>query len=276
MAARIFKVLTTSQQRARLRERALDVAPAAGLAAATRGGRERTARCDCIRPGGSAAARAGARVQPAISLGRDNVADIVEICRRLDGMPLALELAAARFAMLSPAALRERLRQRFSLLAGDSAGREPRHQTMRALVEWSYGLLSAQEQRLLCWLGVFLHGWTLDAAEAIGSALSIDGPHLLELHSGLILKSLVVVDPTLSPTRYRLLETVREFALQLLRTRGEDADARTAHLGHFVQLAERSHCQIREFRTEWFGAASARARQHRRCVDLGQVGRCRR
>jgi hypothetical protein len=190
-------------------------------------------------------------VQPAISLGRDNVADIVEICRRLDGMPLALELAAARFAMLSPAALRERLRQRFSLLASDSAGREPRHQTMRALVEWSYGLLSAEEQRLLCWLGVFLKDWTLDAAEAIGRALGIDGPHLLELHSGLILKSLVVVDPTLLPPRYRLLESVREFALELLRTRGEEAGARTAHLGHFVDLAERSHREILQSRTEW-------------------------
>ena len=148
-------------------------------------------------------------VQPAISLSHDNVADIVEICRRLDGMPLALELAAARFAMLSPAAIRERLQQRFSLLASDTAGREPRHQTMTALVEWSYGLLSTQEQRLLCWLGVFLQGWTIDAAEAIGDALGIDSAGLLEVHSGLILKSLVVVDPTLLPPRYRLLETVR-------------------------------------------------------------------
>ena len=188
-------------------------------------------------------ARASA-VQPATSLGCNNVADIVEICRRLDGMPLALELAAAQFAMLSPAAIRERLRQRFSVLSSDSAGREPRHRTMQALVEWSYGLLSVQEQRLLCWLGVFLQGWTFDAAEAISSALGIDEDRLLELHSGLILKSLVVVDPTLSPPRYRLLETVREFALQLLTARGEDADARRAHLQYFVQLAERSHREI--------------------------------
>lgn len=180
-------------------------------------------------------------VQPAISLSRGNVADIIEICRRLDGMPLALELAAAQFAMLSPAAIRERLRQRFSLLASDSAGREPRHQTLQALVDWSYGLLSAREQRLLCWLSVFLQGWTIDAGEAIGSALGIDGARLLELHSGLILKSLVVVDPTLSPPRYRLLETVREFVIPSLRARGDEADARSAHLRFFVQLAERLH-----------------------------------
>jgi len=195
-------------------------------------------------------ARASA-VQPAIALGRSNVVDIVEICRRLDGMPLALELAAAQFAMFSPAAIRERLQQRLTLLASDSAGREPRHRTMQALVEWSYGLLSAQEQRLLCWLGVFLQGWTIDAAEAFGSALNIDAGGLLELHSGLILKSLVVVDPTLSPPRYRLLESVREYALQLLRARGEERDARRAHLQHFVQLAERSHREILESRTEW-------------------------
>jgi non-specific serine/threonine protein kinase len=182
--------------------------------------------------------------QPAISLVRSNVSDIVEICRRLEGMPLALELAAAQFATLSPADVRERLGRHLSLLASDSAGREPRHQTMHALVEWSYGLLSGREQRLLSWLAVFLQGWTLDAAEAFADALKIDGAELLELHSALILKSLVVVDPTLSPTRYRLLEPVREFALQLLKARGEEADARRAHLSHFVRLAERSHQEV--------------------------------
>ena len=182
--------------------------------------------------------------QPAISLVRSNVSDIVEICHRLEGMPLALELAAAQFATLSPAAVRERLGRHLSLLASDSAGREPRHQTMRALVEWSYGLLSGREQRLLSWLAVFLQGWTIDAAEAFGSALEVDAAQLLQLHSGLVLKSLVVVDPTLSPTRYRLLEPVREFALQFLRARGEEADARRTHLGYFVQLAEQSHREI--------------------------------
>jgi non-specific serine/threonine protein kinase len=196
-------------------------------------------------------ARAAA-VQPAFALDGNNVADVVEICRRLDGMPLALELAAAQFAMLSPAAIRERLQSRLNLLASESAGREPRHQTLQALVEWSYGLLSAREQRLLCWLGVFLQGWTIDAAEQIGAALGIDAQRLLELHSGLILKSLVVAEPTLSPPRYRLLESVREFALQMLRARGEEAEARTAHLQHFVQLAERSHREIQDSRVdEW-------------------------
>jgi predicted ATPase/DNA-binding winged helix-turn-helix (wHTH) protein len=258
-----LKVLTTSQQRLDFVSERLMWLPPLGLPPPPEEAESVPLDAIASVPAVALLLARGRAVQPAISLGRDNVADIVEICRRLDGMPLALELAAARFAMLSPAALRERLRQRFSLLASDSAGREPRHQTMRALVEWSYGLLSAQEQRLLCWLGMFLQDWTLDAAEAIGRALGIDGPHLLELHSGLILKSLVVVDPTLLPPRYRLLETVREFALELLRTRGEEADARTAHLGHFVRLAERSHREILESRTEWL----ARLRHEHTNID---------
>ena len=180
-------------------------------------------------------------VQPATRLTADNVDDFVEICHRVDGMPLALELAAAQLAVLAPAALRERLRERLSLLASDSSGREPRHRNLRALVEWSLALLSAPEQRLLSWLGVFLGGWTVDATEDIARALGMDSDAMLALHSSLILKSLVTVDTTLAPPRYRLLETVREAALQILRDRGEEAPARTAHLRHVVRLAERSH-----------------------------------
>ena len=194
-----------------------------------------------------------AEVQPSIALTRDNVEDIAEICRRLDGMPLALELVAAQFAMLSPKAIRARLQQHFGLLASTSAGREPRHQTLQALVDWSFGLLSAQEQRLLCWLGVFLQGWTFDAAGHIGAALGIDDHRLLELHSGLILKSLIVADPTPSPPRYGMLETVREFALHALRERGEDAAARQMHLACFVQVAERSHDAMLDGRSDECG-----------------------
>ena len=185
-------------------------------------------------------------VQPSIALTADNLAAIVGICRRLDGMPLALELAAAQFAMLSPQAVHVRLQQHLGSLASTSAGREPRHQTLQSLVDWSFGLLSEREQQLLCWLGVFLQGWTFDAVRALGMAQGIDDDSMLELHSGLILKSLVVVDPTLSPPRYRMLETVREFALQALRQRGEEAAAREAHLAYFVQMAERSHDAMRE------------------------------
>jgi non-specific serine/threonine protein kinase len=185
-----------------------------------------------------------AEVQPSIALTPGNVGDIIGICRRLDGMPLALELAAAQFAMLPAEAIHVRLREHFGLLASTSAGREPRHQTLQALVDWSFGLLSSQEQRLLCWLGVFVQGWTAAAAERVGAALGMDGDTLLELHSGLILKSFVIVDPTLSPPRYRMLETVREFALRTLRERVEEAPARQVHLEYVVQIAERSHDEM--------------------------------
>jgi predicted ATPase/DNA-binding winged helix-turn-helix (wHTH) protein len=180
-------------------------------------------------------------VQTSTLLTDSTLRDIVEICHRLDGMPLALELAAPHLALLSPAALRDRLRERLSLLASDSAGREPRHRNLHALVEWSFGLLTEPEQQLLCWLGVFLGGWSIDALGDVGSKLGIGVDAALRLHSGLILKSLVAVDPTLAPPRYRLLETVREAALLILRERGEEALARAAHLHHIVRLAERSH-----------------------------------
>jgi len=205
-----------------------------------------------------------ARAAQAIALRSDNVGDIVEICRRLEGMPLALELAAARFATLSPADIRERLSRHFGLLASDSAGRKPRHQTMQALVEWSYGLLSSNEQQLLCWLSVFRQGWAIDAVESMASALFRDGADVIELHSSLIFKSLVVVDPTLSPTRYRMLEPVREFALQRLAVGGEERDARRAHLDYFVHLAERSHREILDSRVDYW---AARLRQEHANID---------
>jgi non-specific serine/threonine protein kinase len=191
-------------------------------------------------------------VQPTIVLSADNVADVVAICRRLEGMPLALELAAAQLAMLSPATLRERLTERFALPASSSAGREPRHRTLQALVNWSFDLLSAPELRLLCWLGVFQQGWTLDAIEYLGTALGLGRDAAADLHARLIAKSLVVVEPLLTPTRYRLLETVREFALQRLQERGEVVAARHTHLDWFVVLAQRSHDGILTLRTdEW-------------------------
>lgn len=192
-------------------------------------------------------------VQPSLVLTRCNVEDIVGICRRLDGMPLALELAAAQFAMLSAEAIHARLQQHFGLLPSTSAGREPRHQTLQALVDWTFSLLTTQEQRLLCWLGVFLQGWTASAAEHFGSVLGIDADRLLELHSGLILKSFLIVDPTLSPPRYRMLETVREFALHALRERREEAHARLAHLEYVVHIAERSHDEMRDGRADECG-----------------------
>ncbi len=177
-----------------------------------------------------------------------NAPAIVEICVRLDGMPLALELAAARFALLSPAQVLERLEQRFRFLVGNVAGRDLRHRNLIALLEWSFGLLSADEQRLLLWLGVFVQGWTVEAVIDLAAAFGDTPETVVDLLTGLANKSLVSVDQSVSPPRYRLLESVREFALDQLRIAGEERCARDAHLAYVVRLTEAAHSDMLEGR----------------------------
>lgn len=170
-----------------------------------------------------------------------NAPAVVGICERLDGMPLALEFAAARFALLSPEQVLERLNQRFRFLADSAAGRDQRHRNLVALLEWSFALLSPDEQRLLCWLGVFVQGWSVDAVINLAPAFGCSEETAVDLLLGLAQKSLVSVDQGASPPRYRLLETVREFAVEQLRLVGEDKNARDAHLTYVLQLAESAH-----------------------------------
>jgi non-specific serine/threonine protein kinase len=169
-------------------------------------------------------------VQPGFALTAANAPTIVEICERLDGMPLALELAAARFALLSPEQVLERLEHRFRFLASDLAGRDERHRNLMALLDWSYRLLSDEEQRFLAWLGVFVQGWTVDAATELASALGHGPEAAVDLLTGLVNKSLVTVDLSMTPPRYRLLESLREFALAQLAAIGDEQRARDAHL----------------------------------------------
>jgi non-specific serine/threonine protein kinase len=183
-------------------------------------------------------------VQPAFALKAANVADILEICRRLDGMPLALELCAARFAVLAPAQVLDRLDQRFRFLVSGAAGRDSRHRTLLTLLDWSFSLLSADEQQLLCWLGVFMQGLAIDAAEDFASAMGREPEALVDLLTGLVNKSLVVADPGVTPARYYLLETVRAFALEQLAVRGEEVAARDAHLAYVLRLATSSHADM--------------------------------
>jgi len=175
--------------------------------------------------------------QPEFALHAANAPAVVDICERLDGMPLALELAAARFMMLSPQQVLERLDQRFRFLVSDSAGRDHRHRNLVALMDWSYRLLSPQEQRYLAWLGVFVQGWTVEAAIDLASAFETSPEQAVDLLSGLANKSLVTVDQSVSPPRYRLLESVREFALEQLAASGDEGRARDAHLSYIVRMA---------------------------------------
>ena len=192
-----------------------------------------------------------------------NAPVIVDICERLDGMPLALELAAARFALLSPDQVLDRLDQRFRFLVSDVAGRDQRHRNLIALLEWSYALLSAEEQRFLAWLGVFVQGWTVDAAIDLASAFGRLPETVVDLLTGLVNKSLVSVDQSVSPPRYRLLESVREFALEQLRISGEERRARDAHLAYIVRITETAHQDmLARPNARTYCDALAGARQH--------------
>ena len=159
---------------------------------------------------------------------------IASICRRLDGIPLAIELAAARIRSLSPSDLLERLDDRFRLLRGAGRGGLERHQTLRATVAWSYQLLSPDSRLLFDRLSVFAGTFDLAAAEAICADDTIDEYDIVDLLGDLVDKSMVIADRSDRGTRYRLLETLRQYGEERLDDRGETAPMRDAHLGHFV------------------------------------------
>ncbi len=157
-------------------------------------------------------------VQPRFALTADNAAAVAAICRRLDGIPLAIELAAARTRLMTPAQILERLDQRFQLLTGGNRTAEPRQQTLRAAIAWSYDLLSPAEQAFLQRLAVFRGGWTIEAAAAVCADVAEDEWMATELLSHLVDKSLVVAGETDGAMRFGLLESVRVFAHEVAAT----------------------------------------------------------
>ena len=173
-----------------------------------------------------------------------NAPAVVGICETLDGMPLALELAAARFALLSPEQVLERLDHRFRFLVGEVAGRDHRHRNLIALLEWGFALLSPDEQRLLAWLGIFVQGWTVEAVIDLAPAFGVSPEDAVDLLTGLANKSLVSVDQSVTPPRYRLLESVREFALEQLKILGDESRARGAHLAYVLRMTETAHADM--------------------------------
>ena len=167
-----------------------------------------------------------------------NFASVAEVCRRLDGIPLAIELAAARVKILSIEQILTKLDDRFKLLSSVGRTMLPRHQTLRAVIEWSYDQLASTEQRLLRALSVFAGGWTLALASSV--VPDLDEFEMLELHSELVDKSIVVVASDQSESlRYSFLETVRQFLLEQLNESGEADHAREAHFKAMLNLAER-------------------------------------
>lgn len=176
-------------------------------------------------------------VQPSFTLGPDNAAAVAEICRRLDGLPLALELAAARVQVLAPEQIADRLHDRFRLLTTRSRAVLPRHRTLHEVIAWSHDQLEAPERQLLRGLSVFVGDFSLEAAEAICATGELAAEDVLDLLSTLVGKSLVVVETPHREARYRLLETVRQFGLERLREAGEEEEARRRHARFFVEEA---------------------------------------
>ncbi len=171
---------------------------------------------------------------PKFGLTDQNANAIAQICRRLDGIPLALELAAARLTVFSPEQVASRLDDRFRLLTGGSRTALPRQQTLRALIDWSYDLLPDPERKLFRKFSVFAGGCTFEAAESICSEMDV-----LNLLTQLVNKSLVAVEDEKGGSRYRLLETVRQYARDKLLESGESEEARNVHFQYFYDLANR-------------------------------------
>ena len=178
-------------------------------------------------------------VRPSFALTDTNAEIIADICRRLDGLPLAIELAAARIAVLSPASLWGRLERRLPLLKGGPRDAPPRLQTMRAAIAWSYDLLTSQEQALFRALAIFTSGFTLEGAEAIAGAAEMQPGDVLDHVAALVSASLIQsLDGADDWLRYQTLETVREFGLEQLGAAGEEPMLRDAHLAWVLALVE--------------------------------------
>ena len=183
---------------------------------------------------------------PKFQLTDENASSVAQICKRLDGIPLAIELAASHVKVFSPEQIAMRLDDRFKLLTGGSRTALPRQQTLRALIDWSYDILTTDEQALFRRLSVFAGSWTYEAAEMI-----CGDSNFLDLLTQLINKSLVVVEEG-KETRYRLLETIRQYARDKLLESGEGGELRNKHLRYFLDLAETAEPELHSFESlQW-------------------------
>jgi predicted ATPase/class 3 adenylate cyclase len=221
-------------------------------------------------------------VSPTFRLERENAEAVAAICRRLDGIPLAIELAAARVKVLPPSQIASRLDDRFRLLTGGSRTALPRHQTLKALVDWSWALLSDSEKILLRRLAVFSGGFTLEAAESVCAdpgpsspeAVYVSSYEILDLLEGLVNKSLIAAGEEAGGARYRLLETIRQYALDQLLLSGETSDLRDQHLKYFTHLVGEAEPQIQGAEMiEWMGRLERDADNLRSALGWG-LERC--
>ena len=202
----------------------------------------------------------------------ENASSIAQICHRLDGMPLAIELAAGKIRALSAGQIAQRLDDRFRLLTGGSRTALPRHQTLQAAIEWSYDLLPPAEQTLFRRLSVFVNGWTLEAAESVcvdeSTSGAVRSADILNLLEHLVNKSLVSAEEWQSETRYRVLETMRQYAGDKLIEVGESESLRERHLEYYVDLAETAAPHlIRPEQLEWLARLEAEHENMRAALE---------
>jgi predicted ATPase len=183
-------------------------------------------------------------VLPVFSLTEQNAAAVAEVCYRLDGLPLAIELAAARVRALAVPQIADRLADRFRLLVGGSRTTLSRQQTLKGTLDWSYDLLSEREQVVYRRLTVFAGGFSLEAAEAVGAGDGFDEAEILGLITQLVDKSLLVMEEQSGAARYRLLETIRQYGLERLAERGEATLVRRRHASYFLALAEAAEPEL--------------------------------
>ncbi len=181
---------------------------------------------------------------PEFTITSENSPAVAQVCQRLDGIPLAIELAAARVKVLAVEQIAIRLDDRFRLLTGGSQIVLPRHQTLRGAIDWSYNLLSEPERVLLRRLSVFARGWTLEAAEAVSAGGSVEAVNILDLLTSLVDKSLVLAETKDGEARYRVLETVREYGRDRLLESSEATDFRKRHRDWYLGLAERAEARF--------------------------------
>jgi predicted ATPase/DNA-binding SARP family transcriptional activator len=183
-------------------------------------------------------------VRPSFRVTDDNAAEVASICQRLDGLPLAIELAAARMRIMSSAQLAERLDDIFALLVGGARSAHPRHQALRATLDWSHDLLDAEERATFRRLAVFAGGFTLEAAERVAAGGDLKPASMLELLTRLADKSLLRVEHARGDSRYHLLVTIRDYARDRLAEAAESDSVRQAHLTYFTDLVETTAARI--------------------------------
>jgi predicted ATPase/DNA-binding SARP family transcriptional activator len=195
-------------------------------------------------------------VVPGFLVTEDNAPAVAMICRALDGMPLAIELAAARLRTMAPEQVAARLSDRFQLLTGGSRTAMPRHQTLRAVVDWSWDLLDDAERALWRRFSVFTGGATLEAAEQVCSGSGVPADQILDLLTALAEKSLLIVRH--DPPRYRMLEIIRAYGQERLAEAGESEEVREAHAQYFTRLAEAAQDHLlRAEQLDWLRRLSA-------------------